>query len=114
MHAALAKTLKVGDFVASAMELAEVLVAVHSHTEETIEAWMGTVRDDDQILIVRRLEPSRPGSFIYVVATDSTTHVFEEDVRLKLDLEAVETGASTRSAAAIKRYTLKATEKLFS
>ena len=43
--ATLARTLKVGDFVAIELDcvqvpwiLAEVLVAVHSHTEGTIEA----------------------------------------------------------------------------
>ena len=73
---------------------------------------MGTIKNNDQVLITRRLEPTQPGSRIYI-ATDKETHVFDEDVRLKVNLEHLETRASTRSGVvATKRYTLKETGQL--
>ena len=51
---------------------------------------MGKVLDHDQVLIVRRLEPTRVGSLVYYV-TDQETHVFEEDVRHIVALGLVET-----------------------
>lgn len=119
--AALAQTLTVGDFIAIELDdtqvpwvLAEILVVQHEHTTGDFSCWMGLVENHDQVLIVRRLEPTQPGSLMFKV-TDKETHVFEEDVRLKVDLELVETRTSTRTIAdaapTTKRYILKQSKK---
>ena len=93
--------------------LAEVIVPLHKHTEGEMQCWMGKIIDGDDVLIVRRLEPVRPGSLMYTV-TDKETHVFKPGVRFKPSLKPVETRSSSRHMArqTAKRYTLKADEKL--
>ena len=119
--AQLAPTLKVGDFVAIELDdvqvpwiLGEVIVALHTHDSGDLETWMGSIKNGDKVLVVRRLEPVRPGSLMYMV-TDKETHVFDTDVRLNTPLELVETRASKRNNAnssGVKRYTLKVCAKL--
>ena len=75
---------------------------------------MGSIKNGDKVLVVRRLEPVKPGSLMYKV-TDKETHVFDTDVRLNTALELVQTRASKRNNAnssGVKRYTLRGCVKL--
>ena len=120
--AALAQTLEPGDFVAIELDdvqipwvLAEVLVSRHEHTTGDFECWMGLVKNHDQVLVVRRLEPAQPGSLMFKV-THKETHVSEKDLRLKASLGLVETRTSSRTTANVapttKRYTLQQAKKI--
>ena len=115
-----AATLEVGDIVAVELDdvqmpwvLVEVLVGRHEHTAGDHQCWMGLIKNGDQVLIARRLEPTHAGALMFVT-TDKETHVFEEDVRLKVKLELVETRTSGRNVVvgSVKRQTLDQATKL--
>ena len=121
--------------------VAQVLVKRHEHNSGEVDSWMGeagciflyfcvcvtvhylcelwaavctgTMRDHDQVLVVRRLEPTRVGSSMFYV-TDQETYVFEEDVRRVVKLDLVETRSSSRTTGApmTKRFTLPERERL--
>ena len=113
---ALAATLKVGDLVAIELDsvqlpwvIAEVLVPLQAHSTGSLNCWMGSVRDHDKVLLVRRLEASRGGSSLYSII-DKETHVFDTDVRLVVTnlMEKVDLGSSGRASGSrqVARYTL--------
>ena len=74
---------------------------------------MGLIKNGDQVLIARRLEPTHAGALMFVT-TDKEIHVFEEDVRLKVKLELVETRTSGRNVVvgSVERQTLDQATKL--
>ena len=79
-----------------------------------MDCWTGKVKGGDQVLIGRLLEPTRPGSSIYQT-TERETHIFVEDVRLKVALGHVESRSSKRNTTsnqATKRFVLDQKDKL--
>ena len=116
--AALAAKVQVGDFIAVELDdvqvpwiLCQVLQTRHEYLGEDTDGWMGRLKKHDTILFCRRLEPTRPGSFMYNL-TDLDTHVWDCDVRKVVKLAPVETRPSSRSSCPVKRFTLHAEEKV--
>ena len=99
--------------------IGEVLRIAYDHSGADSSSWMGTAKTynpetkkPDRLVDVVKLEPTKPGSSIYVVCSDNEQKcfpVFIEDIRMHVDLDEV-VGRMTRAATPAKRYTLSTTD----
>ena len=121
--AELAEKAAVGDHIIVELEdscresfmIGEVLRVAYDHSGADSNSWMGTAKTynpetkkPDRLLDVVKLEPTKPGSSIYVVCSDNVEKcfpVFIEDIRMNVELDEV-VGRVTRAATPAKRYSL--------
>ena len=99
--------------------IGQFLRVAYDHSGPDSNSWMGTAKTynpetkkPDRLLDVVKLEPTKPGSSIYVVFIDNAEKcfpVFTEDIRMNVDLDEV-VGRVTREATSAKRYSLSPTD----
>ena len=110
----IAEDLAIGDHIIVELEdschdsfmIGVVHRIVYDHVGRDSVSWMGTAKSGDRLVGVRKLEPTKSGSSIFVQSS-KTFPVFVEDIRMKVDMQST-VARSTRSADNAVRYTLSA------
>ena len=76
------------------------------HTKDKMDsAWMGQVKNNDQVLWCTKLEPHSTGGSVFTV-TDKQFYVFPTDVRVVLKLEKHVPAQQTRRAPVREKFNL--------